>query len=145
MMDDNSALPQTVTNLSYLSELSKGDPQFVDEMIKLFLQENPREIKMLEDGIKEKNLYAINLAAHKLRSTLPFIGIEKFIEKEVEEIETIAINNAVVQKIEITPEDDHDLKKIEIVTTDTKVIQKIEELFPKVKTFCEKAREELKS
>lgn len=141
-MQENSIQPQ-VTNLDYLSELCRGDRVFLKEMIRIFLEENPREIQMLEDGIRDRNFQNIHLAAHKLRSTLPFVGIERLIEKEIMEIESIAVSNSTVQKIEIAPDDNPDIRKIEIVTTDRNVLQKIEDLFPKVKEVCERARLEL--
>jgi HPt (histidine-containing phosphotransfer) domain-containing protein len=141
-MSNSSQGTEKITNLEYLMELSKGDQYFISEMIRIFLEENPREIKMLEDGINGKDFQLINLAAHKLRSTLPFVGIEKLIEKEVVDIETLACNNAV-QKIEVAPDEDHDIRKIEIITTNRSTLRKIEELFPKVKAVCEQARSEL--
>jgi HPt (histidine-containing phosphotransfer) domain-containing protein len=140
---EKSTEGQGITDLSYLSELSKGNEEFIREMVELFLLENPREIAMLEEGIRDRNFYAINLAAHKLRSTLPFVGIDKFIQREIEEIEQISLNNSAVQKLVITPDEDYDIKKVEIVTMDRKVIREIEKLFPKVKIVCEQARLEL--
>jgi len=142
-MEKTHAGNNKITDLTYLSELSRGNEQFVKEMIALFLKENPREIEMLEEGIRDRNFYAINMAAHKLRSTLPFVGIDRYIQQEVEEIELISLNNSAVQKLEITPDEDYDIKKVEIITMDRKVIRKIESLFPKVKTLCEQARLEL--
>jgi len=116
MKDINESTEKTV-DLSYLVEVSKGNKTFVKEMITLFLSENPEEIKALENGIKNKDYDLIKATAHKLRSTIPFIGLDKLIEKEVVEIETLAGNK-----------------------TD---IEKIEELFMKIKEVCQKAYVEL--
>jgi HPt (histidine-containing phosphotransfer) domain-containing protein len=142
-MDETGQAYQKVTDLNYLSGLSKGDTQFVKEMIRIFLEENPREIRLLEEGIKERDFKRIYLAAHKLRSTMPFVGIDRLIEKEIAEIERIASDKSNVQKIEVSPEGNPDIKKIEIITTDKSQLYRIEELFPKVKDVCEKARVEL--
>src|SRR4051812_4028439 len=117
-MEKNDGGNVKITDLTYLSELSQGNEQFIQEMIALFLQENPREIEMLEEGIKNRNFYAINMAAHKLRSTLPFVGIDRYIQQDVEQIELISLNNSAVQKLEITPDEDYDIKKVEVVTMD---------------------------
>jgi HPt (histidine-containing phosphotransfer) domain-containing protein len=81
-------------------ELSDGNKTFVKEMITLFLSENPEEIKLLEKGIAEKNYKGIKSVAHKLRSTIPFIGLDKVIEKEVAEIERLASEMGDMKEIE---------------------------------------------
>ena len=108
---------EKMIDLSYLLRLSNGNKVFVKEMIALFLSENPEEIKSLDQAIHEKDYDTIKATAHKLRSTIPFIGIDKFIEKEVSEIETLAAEHAEMQEIEIR--------------------------FEKIKSVCEKACIEL--
>jgi HPt (histidine-containing phosphotransfer) domain-containing protein len=144
-MEEKAHPHRKVTNLGYLDELSKGDPEFVKQMIRIFLEENPREIKMLEEGIRNKDMSAINMAAHKLRSTLPFVGIDAHVAKEIEEIEAIAVDGSAVQKLEIAADGEENHRKIEVVTTDVSVLQKINDLFPKIKKVCEMAQEELKA
>ncbi|MBC7695323.1 MAG: Hpt domain-containing protein [Burkholderiales bacterium] len=108
---------QKTTDLSYLIELSAGNKVFVKEMVALFLSENPEEIKALAKGIAEKNYKTIKTVAHKLRSTIPFIGLDKHIEKEVVEIESMASESVDIKEIEIR--------------------------FSKIKSVCEKAYFEL--
>ncbi|HXB40634.1 MAG TPA: Hpt domain-containing protein [Bacteroidia bacterium] len=91
---------EKITNLDYLVDLSKGNKLFVKEMIVIFLSENPEEIKTIEKGIAEKDYDLIKATAHKLRSTIPFIGLDKLIESEVEEMETLATNHANIKEIE---------------------------------------------
>ena len=116
-MEANTENIQKTTDLSYLIELSAGNKVFVKEMVALFLSENPEEIKALEKGIAEKNFKAIKTIAHKLRSTIPFMGLDKLIEKDVAEIESMASE-----------------------TTD---IKEIETRFSKIKSVCERAYFEL--
>jgi HPt (histidine-containing phosphotransfer) domain-containing protein len=142
-MKEQTQTDQKVANLDYLVALSKGDNVFVKEMIRIFLDENPNELVMLEKGIEERDLTKINVAAHKLRSTAPFVGIDKLIGNEIQEIEDITTIKAATKKIEIQANDNPEIQKIEIVTTDSSAIEKIRELFIKVKDVCEKAREEL--
>ena len=132
-----------VTNLDYLRGLSKGNTQFVKEMINTFLIENPKEIESLKKAIESKNLEAIKQAAHLLQSSIPFVGLDKIIESEVYEIEKIAAEKSVPDKIEILPADKSVIQKIEIHATDKPALQKIELLFSKVKEACEKACQEL--
>lgn len=107
-----------VTNLDYLTELSKGNSQFVSEMVEIFLVESPEEIGLLEKGINERNFDLIRSSSHKMRSTIPFVGIDKIIMTEIVEIERLAATQSDFPKIEI--------------------------LFKKVKAVYQKAFEELK-
>lgn len=88
-----------VTDLSYLIAISKGNKAFIDEMIDIFLTENPLEIELLESAIQEQDHIAIKAYAHKMKSTIPFVGIDKLIEKDLEEIELLAAEKKDVEKI----------------------------------------------
>lgn len=143
-MTNNNNDSKKVTNLDYLLDLSKGNTQFVKEMVETFLAENPKEIGSLEKSIESKNFEGIKQAAHLLQSSIPFVGLDKIIENEVYEIEKVAADKSVLQKIEILPADKSVIQKIEIVAADKSALQKIELLFSKVKDACEKARKELK-
>ncbi|MCE3225887.1 MAG: Hpt protein [Bacteroidetes bacterium] len=114
---DNETYNQKITDLSYLVGLSKGNPQFVSEMIRIFLEENPKEVELLGIAIKEKNFQAIKASAHKLKSTTPFVGINKVIGQETAEVEKLATDKGGIERIEI--------------------------LYNKIKEVCEKATEEL--
>ena len=88
-----------ISNLDYLKKLSKGDVQFETSMIEIFLSENPLELKKIEKGIQENDLSIIKQTAHKLRSTLPFIGLENSIGKELSDMEDLAGKNAELPEI----------------------------------------------
>src|SRR5687768_15728076 len=83
-----------VTNLEYLLKLSKGNNDFVRDMIRIFLEENPSEISTLEKAVEQRDFKLINAAAHKLRSTVPFVGIDKMISGEIAELEQLALDQA---------------------------------------------------
>jgi HPt (histidine-containing phosphotransfer) domain-containing protein len=107
-----------VTDLTYLNDLAKGDDEFVTEMLSIFINENPIELKNIENGIETSDYQAIKNAAHKLRSTIPFVGIDKLIEKETIEMEQLA--------------------------ADKGDLNQIKNLFSKVQEVCRKALLELK-
>jgi len=108
-----------VCNFDYLKELANGNEKFINDMIDIFLTEIPEEIRNLENGIKNKSYDIVKQAAHKLRSTVPFVGLDKHIEKEIQEIEKLAETGSGSEKMT--------------------------ELFKKVKDICEKAYAELKA
>jgi HPt (histidine-containing phosphotransfer) domain-containing protein len=137
-METNAASESPkVTNLEYLVKLSKGNEQFVKEMVRIFLAENPAEINTLEKAIEEKDFSLINSAAHKLRSTVPFVGIDKIIAEEISEIEQLALNksgNFLYEEQKV---------RIGRIPTDKELIQKIQSLFSKIKRICRRAYDEL--
>jgi len=108
---------QKVSNLDYLTELSKGNKKFIADMVGIFLEENPGEIALLEESIRNKNFDSIKAYAHKLKSSIPFVGINKIIDKDIAEMEDLAVKRTDLEKIQL--------------------------LFDTVKIVCEKARMEL--
>jgi HPt (histidine-containing phosphotransfer) domain-containing protein len=110
-------LPGKITNLDYLNELSKGDPAFINEMVTIFLTENPEEVRILEEAIKEKNYETIKSMSHHMKSTIPFVGIDVIIGKDLTDIEKLAEEKTGIEAIQT--------------------------LFKNVKQTCEQAFEEL--
>jgi HPt (histidine-containing phosphotransfer) domain-containing protein len=106
-------------NLDYLLELAKGNKAFIEEMLGIFIAENPIEIQQVEKGISEMDFGLIKSSAHKMKSTIPFVGLDKLIKHELQEIENLAASKS-------------DLEKIKVI-------------FAKVKETCLKAQEELKA
>jgi HPt (histidine-containing phosphotransfer) domain-containing protein len=118
-MKDSINIPEKVSNLTYLTQLSKGNTEFVQEMLAIFLEENPIEIKSFEDAIKEKDFEQIQAIAHHMKSTTPFVGIDTHIREELIETEKLAKLKTDIDTISIH--------------------------FTKIKRICLKALEELNS
>lgn len=115
MANDN--ITKEITDFTYLKEVSKGDKVFMKEMVDLFLSENPEEIKTLDKGIRDANYDLITIAANKLRSSIPFMGLDKLIDKEVARLEYLA--------------------------SEQTNLPEIKELYTKIKDVCERACTEL--
>ena len=127
-----------VTNLDYLKKLSRGNDQFMKEMIRIFLLENPHEVEALEKAISERDFRLINSTAHKLRSTVPFVGIDKLIASEITQIEQLALARAG------DPLADGPARKpARFLPTDRELIERIGALFKRIKTVCSRAYDEL--
>jgi HPt (histidine-containing phosphotransfer) domain-containing protein len=92
---------QKLTNLEYLSGLARGDKKFIKKMITVFLEENPKEVSSLNEGVKEQNYDYIKASAHKLKSTIPFVGLDAIIGKEITEIESLAAGKTGIDEIKI--------------------------------------------
>ncbi|HTA61914.1 MAG TPA: Hpt domain-containing protein [Bacteroidia bacterium] len=92
-------LPQKVTNLAYLNEISKGDADFIKEMIGIFLSETPDEINQLEKAIAETNFAKIRAISHHMKSTIPFVGLDLVIGNDLIQIEDSALNQKDIEII----------------------------------------------
>ncbi|HEY4797669.1 MAG TPA: ATP-binding protein, partial [Bacteroidia bacterium] len=103
-----------ITNLQYLKSLANGNQQFQNEMIDIFIKENPNEVSNLKKAIDEKNLEKMRASAHAMKSTLPFVGLDIPLKKILEDMEA------------------------------SSDLEKIHELFSIVESTCRQAAEELK-
>ena len=90
---------QKVIDLTYLNEISKGDKNFINEMIDIFLSETPGEINQLEEAISQTNFEKIRAVSHHLKSTVPFIGLDIVIGNELAEIENLALKKEGIKTI----------------------------------------------
>jgi len=88
-----------VCNLTYLFELAKGDTDFVKEMISVFLSENPQQMQQLEKNIAEQNFAGIRQQTHKLRSSIPYMGLDTLIGEKVVEMEDLASRSSNIEQI----------------------------------------------
>ncbi len=96
----NSQPAGKLVNIDYLRQISKGNTRFVEEMIRIFLSENPEEMRTLEQAIDDSDFEVIKAGTHKLRSTLPYIGLDRFVEHEVTEIEMLAAGGSDINTIQ---------------------------------------------
>ena len=65
-----------VIDLTYLIEMLEGNKKFIKEVIELFIKNIPPDLILLEEAIKKQNFIAIKDIAHKLRSSVPLMGLE---------------------------------------------------------------------
>ena len=89
-----------ITDLTYLKDISKGNEDFVKEMIGIFLNETPEEIKRLEKAIDEVNFEKIKSISHHMKSTIPFMGLDKYINHDIAQIENLALEKKEIKTIQ---------------------------------------------
>ena len=73
-------------NLAKVYALSDNDPEFVNEILNLFVTEVPEDLKQIGEGIKKKDFKHTYAFAHKLKPTLDLLGLNVAFE-EILEIE----------------------------------------------------------
>lgn len=64
-------------NLSKVNELSDNDPDFARQIVILFMEEVPPELKNIKEGFKENDHKRVYQAAHKIKPTLDLLGIDQ--------------------------------------------------------------------
>ena len=62
-------------NLSKVYELSENDTDFALTIISLYLEEVPAEVKIMKEGIEEKDYEKAYQVAHKIKPTLDLLGM----------------------------------------------------------------------
>jgi HPt (histidine-containing phosphotransfer) domain-containing protein len=68
-------------NLAKVYALSDNDPDFVNEILNLFVTEVPNDLKEIGEGIKGKDHKHTYAFAHKLKPTLDLLGLNMAFEE----------------------------------------------------------------
>lgn len=63
-------------NLTKVHAISDNDVDFAKQIIELFLEEVPVEVKNIKKGLKEKDHQRVYQAAHKIKPTLDLLGMD---------------------------------------------------------------------
>jgi len=71
--------PKGVTDLSHLREISKGRKAFFMSMIEIFLEQNQEDMNTLQVAVRDEDFDTIRLLAHKIATSITFMGLEKHI------------------------------------------------------------------
>jgi signal transduction histidine kinase/CheY-like chemotaxis protein/HPt (histidine-containing phosphotransfer) domain-containing protein len=98
-------------NLDNLHEMSRGDKNFVSNMIQLFIKNIPISIRTIESAIIKKDITTINKIAHKIKPSLLNLGISSIYE-DVKTLEKYTIDeddsfeniNVIFSKVKTTLE-----------------------------------------
>ncbi|WP_308224931.1 Hpt domain-containing protein [Flavobacterium sp. J372] len=56
--------------------MSDNDPEFAEQIVALFLEEVPVEVKRLKRAMKEKDHKEVYQAAHKMKPTFDLLGMD---------------------------------------------------------------------
>jgi CheY-like chemotaxis protein len=87
-----------IINQEHLNTLSRGNKTFIKEIVDIFVEQNPIEIRELEDAIINKNYSSIRSISHKMKTSVGFIGINQLLP-ELTNIENLAINEGDLNNI----------------------------------------------
>lgn len=68
-------------NLSKVYALSDNDPEFVNEILTLFVTEVPDDLAQIKEGIKKKDHKHAYAYAHKIKPTFDLLGMNVAFEE----------------------------------------------------------------
>ena len=68
-------------NLAKVYALSDNDPEFVNQIISLFVSEVPQDLLQIKLGIKTKDHKLAYSYAHKIKPTLDLLGMDQAFEE----------------------------------------------------------------
>ena len=82
-----------------LLDLSRGNHQFIFEMIDIYAEQNPGDIDALRKGIKYQNYEDVRMVAHRMKTSVGFMGIGTLLQP-LTDLETLAETHADVALLE---------------------------------------------
>jgi signal transduction histidine kinase/CheY-like chemotaxis protein/HPt (histidine-containing phosphotransfer) domain-containing protein len=111
------SLPEKVTDMHFLKQFTTGNSEKMNKYINMFLENGPRLLKNIEQGVENNDFASVKIAAHSLKPQLSYMGVK-------EEVSRIFI--------------------IEQAAGESGHFNRIPEMVANLKRVCEKAFEELR-
>ncbi len=78
-----------VTDLTHLAEISRGRKDFFMSMISIFLEQNREDMDTLEAALRKSDFDTIRLMAHKIGTSVSFVGLERHVLPQLKEMEQL--------------------------------------------------------
>jgi signal transduction histidine kinase/DNA-binding response OmpR family regulator len=91
----NEDHPQTkdhVIDLQYLKELSLGDSEFENAIIRQFIVQVPEELGLLNEAVQKRNKQQIKSIAHGMKSSVAYLGLTERLNANLHRMEVEAIS-----------------------------------------------------
>jgi signal transduction histidine kinase/CheY-like chemotaxis protein/HPt (histidine-containing phosphotransfer) domain-containing protein len=82
-----------VVNLDYLRELSLGDSEFENAIIRQFIVQVPEELTLLHEAVEAGNLLQIKSIAHGMKSSVAYLGLTERLTPFLHRMEVEAVTN----------------------------------------------------
>ncbi len=79
----------SVIDLAFLLKISCGRKEFFLSMIDIFIEQNTADLQTLNDAIGKSDFDTIRLLAHKIRTSVSFVGLENKLSGQLQEMEML--------------------------------------------------------
>jgi len=90
----SSAAPAPVVNLAYLRELSLGDTEFENAIVRQFIIQVPEELNLLQEAVLAGNRTQIKSIAHGMKSSVAYLGLTERLLPYLHRMEVEAVSNS---------------------------------------------------
>lgn len=70
-------LPEQVTDMNFLKQFTGGNPDKMKKYIGMFLDNAPKLLDSIDNGLAAKDYKAIKIAAHSLKPQLSYMGVKE--------------------------------------------------------------------
>jgi CheY-like chemotaxis protein/HPt (histidine-containing phosphotransfer) domain-containing protein/anti-sigma regulatory factor (Ser/Thr protein kinase) len=84
---------EQVVNLQYLRELSLGDAEFENAIIRQFIVQVPEELGLLHEAVVKKNRQQIKSIAHGMKSSVAYLGLTERLIANLNRMEMEAVSD----------------------------------------------------
>jgi signal transduction histidine kinase/CheY-like chemotaxis protein len=84
---------EQVISLNYLKELSLGDTEFENAIIRQFIVQVPEEIGLLQEAVQAGNRQQIKSIAHGMKSSVAYLGLTDRLHPNLHRMEMEAVGN----------------------------------------------------
>lgn len=89
----------SIVKLDELNSLAKGNQDFVKDMIEIFLNQTPADMKQIETAIKNNNAEQASAIAHKMKTSVGFIGLKPLLDESLIKIESLGKKKEGIDEI----------------------------------------------
>jgi len=80
-------------NLNYLKEISGGDLEFEEKLLKIVKKELPDEINTYKNFLNENNFKQAAELVHKIKHKISILGLEKSYQVAIDYEENLKLDN----------------------------------------------------
>jgi len=88
-----------ITNLDFLRQLTKNNPDMINEMIRVYLEETPQLLGKMKDALESKDWQVLRAAAHSIFPSFATVGIDNSVGNKAKEIQIFAEKKEHPEKV----------------------------------------------
>jgi len=103
---------QRFTNLNYLKELTRDNPEMIAEMIHVYLEETPRLLNTILESVEREDWKSLQAASHSLLPSFFTIGIKKEYSAKAEALQAFASSKLLGKSSPSDPERQREIREI---------------------------------
>ena len=94
----NTEKMDTLYDLSKLKEIAKGNQEFIDRMVQMFIDQGPSSVQEITEAFKAKDFSTVNKVAHRFKTSVNNMGIST-LKTDITEIELLAESDPSSEKL----------------------------------------------